>query len=181
MIWNRIRYLLSPQADIYEKLYPVVRGIVADIGFGTGFGTHLLSINAKEVCGYEVDERAIAFARRSFPIKNIRFEYGNIHKGIPDGPFNTITMIDVIEHLKDPKRALQNVKSMMGPGAQFILSTPNRLARYRKSEYHVREYAPKELESLLGTAFVNVSLRDYKLEPLASQYENPLLAVCRND
>jgi 2-polyprenyl-3-methyl-5-hydroxy-6-metoxy-1,4-benzoquinol methylase len=181
MIWNRLRYVLSPQFDIYEVVSKLVRGNVADIGFGTGFGMHLLSLYAKEVTGYEVDEHAIAFAQRVFPMKNMSFKTGNIHKGITDGPFNMITMIDVIEHLKDPKRALQNVKVIMAPGAQFFCSTPNRLSRYRKSEYHVREYAPKEFEALLKTAFVSVSLRDHKLEPLASQYENPIIAVCRND
>ena len=90
-------------------------------------------------------------------------------------------MIDVIEHIKDEKRALDNVKKIMAKDGTLILSTPNRLSRYRKGESHVREYAPKELEGILKRHFVSVSIRNYRLEPLASQYENPLIAVCRND
>jgi len=180
MIWNRLKYVLSPQFDVYDVVKKTVRNRVADIGFGTGFGTHLFSVNAKEVYGYEIDEAAIQFAKTVFPFKALHFDYGDILKGI-DGPtFDYVVMIDVIEHLKKERTALENVKKMMIPGGTFICSTPNRLSRYRKGECHVREYAPKELEGILKRVFVSVSLRNYRLEPLVSQYENPMLAVCRN-
>jgi len=181
MIWNRLRYVLSPQFDIYEQLARIVRGRVIDIGFGTGFGAHLFTINAKEVCGYEISQDSLKFAERVFPMSKMCFRYGNIEKGIEDIPSEFITMIDVIEHLRDPKRALYNVKKLLSVNGTFICSTPNRLSRYRKSENHVKEYAPKEFEALLKTVFVSVSLKDYKLELLVSSYENPLIAFCRNE
>ena len=58
-------------------------------------------------------------------------------------------------------------------------SHPNRLSRYRKSAYHVREYAPAELRKLLLGVFRNVELVDYELKPLVSEYMNPILAVCQ--
>jgi len=180
LIWNRLKYVLSPQFDIYSVIKKVVRDKVADIGFGTGFGTHLLNVNAKEVYGYEIDENAIQFAKDVFPFRNLHFEYGDIVKGITGQEFDYIVMIDVIEHIKNEKIALDNVKKIMAKDGSFILSTPNRLSRYRKGENHVREYAPKEFEAILKRHFVSVSLRNYRLEPLASPYENPILAVCRN-
>jgi len=185
LLWNRFKYVLSPQFDIYHEISRAMRDKVADIGFGTGFGTHLFNVKAKEVYGYEIDEDAIQFAKSVFPFKNLYFEYGDITKGI-DGFFDYVTMIDVLEHIKYPQKALMNVKKMLTkdgafPGlGTFIMSTPNRLSRYRKAENHYREYAPKELEGILKRVFTNVSLRNYRLEPLASQYENPILAVCQN-
>ena len=182
IMWNRLKYVLSPQFDIYENVAKVVRGKVGDIGCGTGFGTHLLATNAKSVVGYEIDKEAILFAEKVFPLKNLSFTYGDLQKGIGEKEsFDFIVMIDVIEHLRYDKRALRNVKEMLKPTGQLILSTPNRLSRYRKSDNHEREYAPKELEGLLKKVFVDVSLRNHKLEPLASQYQNPLLAVCRKE
>jgi len=178
IIWNRLKYVLSPQFDIYEQVSKVARGNVADIGCGTGFGTHLLTCNAKQVIGYEVDRDALRFAEKVFPLKALSFSYGDLAYGIP-GQFDFVIMIDVIEHLKQDKKALENVKDMLKPNGQLILSTPNRLSRYRKSENHIREYGPKELKGLLKKVFVDVSLRNHLLEPLASQYQNPLLAVCR--
>ena len=179
IIWNRLKYVLSPQFDIYEQVSKVVRGRVADIGSGTGFGTHLLTIHAREVIGYEVDEDAIRFAEKVFPIPKLSFAYGDTEKGIQGEQYDFIVMIDVIEHLKNEKKSLENIKKMLADNGQLILSTPNRLSRYRKSDNHQREYAPKELEGILKRVFVDVSLRNHLLEPLASQYQNPLLAVCR--
>jgi 2-polyprenyl-3-methyl-5-hydroxy-6-metoxy-1,4-benzoquinol methylase len=182
IIWNRLKYVLSPQFDIYEKVGGIVRGRVADIGFGTGFGTHLLTVNAKEVYAYEIDEYAIRFAQAVFPIPRIHFLFGDIQKGIEiKEQFDFVTMIDVIEHLGQVKQALANMKAILASGGNLIVSTPNRLSRYRKSENHITEYGPKDLETILKQTFANVSLRNHALEPLASKYENPLLAFCRNE
>lgn len=180
IIWNRLKYVLSPQFDIYEEVAKVVRGTVADIGFGTGFGAHLLTQHAERVVGYELDEDAIRFASKVFPLKNIMFQHGDIQKGIDEhSVYDYVVAIDVIEHIKYDNKALQNIKAMLKKNGQFILSTPNRLSRYRKSENHVREYGPKELGGLLKKVFVSVDLRNHLLEPLASPYQNPILAVCR--
>ena len=180
ILWNRFKYVLSPQFDIYTEVSKTVRGKVADIGFGTGFGTHLLTVHAKEVIAYDIDEGGINFAEKVFPLPKLRFTYGDINKGIDSTGFDYVVMIDVIEHMRYDKRVLENIKKMLNGNGTLIMSTPNRLSRYRKSVNHVREYAPKELEALCSKVFINVSLRDHQLEPLASQYQNPLVVVCRN-
>lgn len=179
VMWNRLKYVLSPQFDIYESIGRIVRDKVADVGFGTGFGTHLLTVNAKEIYGFEVDEDAINFARRVFPFKKVHFNYGDITQGI-DGSFDYVVMVDVIEHIKDDTQAIKNAKNMLVKQGSLILSTPNRLSRYRKAETHFREYSPAELEGVLKNVFSSVSLRNYTLEPLTSHYENPILAICEN-
>ena len=110
IIWNRLKYVLSPQFDIYENIYKVVSGNVADIGCGTGFGTHLLTINSDNVHGYEVDDGALDFSKKVFPINSLQFLRGDIQEGIEsDILYNFIIMIDVIEHLENDKKALENV------------------------------------------------------------------------
>ena len=178
-LWGRLRYVLSPQFDIYENVAKTVHGSVADIGSGTGLGTHLLARNAKFVVGYEVDDAARSFAGRTFSNENVMFLPGDITKMPVREKFDYITMIDVIEHIPDDYLALEQVKKMLFTDGTFILSTPNRLSRYRKSEYHVREYAPEELRTLLRSVFDNVEMMDFELKPLESEYMNPILAVCR--
>ena len=107
LLWNRFKYVLSPQFDIYNTISNVVRDRVADIGFGTGFGTHLFNVRAREVYGYEIDEDAIKFAQAIFPYKNLYFEHGDIVKGISGSYFDYVTMIDVIEHIKYEHKALE--------------------------------------------------------------------------
>ena len=178
-LWKRFQYMLSPQFDIYEQVGHLVRGNVADVGFGTGFGTHILLKNAQEVHGFDIDEQGIRFAQRVFPMKKIYFDYGDITRGI-EGEYDYVVMIDVIEHIQKDRFALENVKKMMRDCGTFVCSTPNRLSRYKKSSGHVREYAPKEFETVLKRVFGHVSLRNWKLEELVNAYENPILAICRN-
>lgn len=149
IIWNRLKYVLSPQFDVYEQVARIVRGKVLDIGFGTGFGTHLLIQNAKEVHGHETDQGAVDFARKVFPLKNLYFNYGDILKQDDETVYDWVLMIDVLEHIEKDRQALNQVKKLLSKDGSFIMSTPNRLSRYRKAETHMREYSPKELETIL--------------------------------
>jgi 2-polyprenyl-3-methyl-5-hydroxy-6-metoxy-1,4-benzoquinol methylase len=177
-LWGRLRYMLSPQFDIYEQVSKMVVGSVADIGCGTGFGTHLLSRNADFVTGYEIDPMAMEFAVRAFSNGNISFVKADITEGCIKKGFDFVVMIDVIEHIRHAKLAIANCKTILFTGGAFICSTPNRLSRYRKSEYHVREYSPKELKDLLSGAFDTVNIVDYQLRPTESVYSNPIIAIC---
>lgn len=177
-LWGRLTYVLSPQFDIYEQVAKVVHGNVADIGCGSGFGTHVLSRSADQVVGFEIDADARNFATRVFTNGNIRFDYGNIVGSMPDGEYDFITMIDVIEHIQEDSLAVQNCRRLLKPGGKFICSTPNKLSRYRKSNYHVREYSPQGFKALLSKFFQNVDILNYQLDPIESDYENPMIGVC---
>jgi 2-polyprenyl-3-methyl-5-hydroxy-6-metoxy-1,4-benzoquinol methylase len=169
--------MLSPQFDIYENVAKVVRGYVADVGSGTGFGTHLLTRNAVEVHGYEIDDSALRFSQRVFANKKIWFHHGDITNAL-EGQYDFVTMIDVIEHIQHDRRALNNCKALLKPSGLFMLSTPNRLSRYRKAQTHIREYSPAELKTLLKRVFSSVDIRDYKLDVPTSKYANPIVAIC---
>ena len=177
-LWGRLRYMLSPQFDIYEQVSKAVHGNVLDVGSGTGFGTHLLSRNANYVVGYEIDMTAKEFADRAFSNGKITFYNVDITKPIGPAGYDFVTMIDVIEHIRDDVSAATHCRELLSESGTFICSTPNRLSRYRKSEYHVREYSPDELKKMLLNAFDSVALVDFKLEPLESDHTNPILAVC---
>jgi len=177
-LWNRFQYLLSPQLDIYEQVSKVVRGKVADIGCGPGFGTMMLAQKADEVRGYDVDKQAVQFAQRVFGNHHVIFKEGDITRSTVRNYFDFVVMVDVIEHIEDTKTVLDNCRQMLKNNGVFICSTPNRLSRYRKASDHVCEYSPGEFKKMLKQSFVTVHLRDYKLEEARSRYNNPMLAVC---
>ena len=181
-IWNRLQYMLSPQFDIYEQVSKIVSGRVADVGSGTGFGTHLLARCADRVRGYEVDTMARDFAQRAFSNGSIQFYELDICRTADvkrlQKMANFVTMIDVIEHIETDDIAIKNCKMLLMDNGIFICSTPNRLSRYRKSDYHVREYSPDELKSLLKSAFDNVEILDYQLKPIETEYANPIIGMC---
>ena len=178
-IWNRLQYMLSPQFDIYEHVSKVVSGKVLDVGCGSGFGTHLFTRQAEMVRGIDLDESAINFAKRAFSNGSIDFSYTDIRENVSHETFDFITMIDVIEHIKDDLTAVKFVSRLLGVGGKFICSTPNRLSRYRKADHHVREYSPDELKQLLCQVFNSVGIVDYQLQPMESEYLNPMIAICQ--
>ena len=178
-LWGRLSYMLSPQFDIYEQVSKVVSGKVADIGSGTGFGTHLLVRNADYVIGYEMDPTAMKFATRAFSNGSIKFMPANVCQHMPKNEFDFVTMIDVIEHIEEDILAVNNCSKMLIYGGTFICSTPNRLSRYRKSDYHAREYSPDELKFLLKLSFENVKIVDYQLHPIETEYANPIIGICQ--
>lgn len=171
--------MLSPQFDIYEQVAKIVHGNVLDIGSGTGFGTHLFARTAAKVVGCEIDETALKFSKKTFSNGKVSFHSFDITQPITPANYDFVTMIDVIEHIKKDSLAIQNCVDLLHKDGTFICSTPNRLSRYRKSNYHVREYSPGELKELLSGVFENVGMVDFQLQPMESEYTNPILAICQ--
>lgn len=177
-LWDRLIYILSPQYEIYRTCSRVVKGVVADVGCGTGFGTHLLTIHADSVRAFDIDEGALRFAATCFPFPNLTFVLRDVTREL-DGLYDFITMIDVIEHIKDDKNAIKNVGLHLKKDGIFLCSTPNRLLRRTLYPGHVREYSPEEFKKLLKTSFPTVDIRNYKLaKEEDAKKQQTLLAVC---
>lgn len=171
---NRLKYVLSPQADIYKQMSEVVSGWVADVGCGLGFGSNLLTKSARLVCGYDIDY--LDFAKWAFP--RVKFLRHNITDKVLPYKYDYILLVDVIEHIEQDKLAIENLKQSLKDHGTLILSTPNSASRYRKSENHIREYTPETLKNLLESVFSNVKLMSYGWNPIETGYENPLIAKC---
>jgi len=174
---NRLKYVLSPQADIYKQISEITSGWIADVGCGLGFGSNLLLKNAKLVCGYDIEY--LDFAKWSFP--NVKFIKHDITENPLPYVYDYIVMIDVIEHIKNDELAIENSLKSLKENGTFILSTPNKMSRYRKSVNHIREYTPKELRALLQNQFGNVRLMSYNWANIETEYENPLIAICKKE
>ena len=63
ILFRRLRYMLSPQLDLYRSIGQEYLGDVLEVGFGTGFGTLQLAHNANKVLAIEIDQAAVEFAK----------------------------------------------------------------------------------------------------------------------
>ncbi|MEM2293773.1 MAG: class I SAM-dependent methyltransferase [Nitrososphaerota archaeon] len=72
--------------------------------------------------------------------------------------FDTIYMFHVIEHLEDPKRALNEIHKVLRKGGKLVVITPN---KYSRSSYldptHRHHFTPGELKKLFRS-FSSVKL-----------------------
>ena len=180
ILWRRLAYFLSPQADLYEAIAPhLIDKSVLEVGFGTGFGVLHYAGVADQVDAIEQDEEAVTFASRHFPLGGIRWINGNILDIDIDRTFDAVVMIEVLEHIGDWEKALRQVSKHLVRGGKLYLSARNANADLRKNKLHEREWTAVELKAALSKYFASVTLYDYKLanELDEDTHQTPLLAV----
>jgi 2-polyprenyl-3-methyl-5-hydroxy-6-metoxy-1,4-benzoquinol methylase len=103
------------------------------LDIGCGFGGCLVAFGRQgmEVCGIEVDEQRIGFAKTNCEDYHIQagvFSLSILEDHIEDrlGIFDVITCMDVIEHVLDVPKALQNMARLLRPDGVLALEIPNK-------------------------------------------------------
>lgn len=143
---------------------------VLDLGCGTGFGTKMLADEARSVVGVDVSDEAVAFSAARYGgdgDENLSFvQIGSLPETrmpFDDASFDVVTCFQVIEHIHGVDRFLQEIARVLRPGGVMVMATPDRRWRlfgWQKpfNRYHVTEWAPAEMGSILGRTFAQVEL-----------------------
>jgi ubiquinone/menaquinone biosynthesis C-methylase UbiE len=176
-VWRRHQdpssysYLESRMERSLDKIgYYLQRGISFKPGekvleAGCGDGLILLNlIRHFSIKGYGVDfsTDALEHARRLFQARHVPAEL--IQADIrtmpfPDNYFDKVVSLGVIEHLEDPKQALQELARVLKPGGVAIIMTPNKLSLgffdrlYQEATAqwafgYQREFTPSDLRTM---------------------------------
>jgi SAM-dependent methyltransferase len=138
---------------------------VLDAGCGSGYGADVLGREAREVLAIDISGDAIDYARRHYPSVNLRFERAScLEIPAPDGSFDLVVAFELIEHLADWRAFLREVRRVLAPEGQFLVSTPNRLyyaearAALGPNPFHVHEFEYGEFQRELEAVFPRVAL-----------------------
>lgn len=137
---------------------------VLDVGCGCGYGTyHLAQAGAAATLGIDISAEAVDFARANYHTVNLRFAVMDARELALRPAFDLVTCFEVIEHVEDPKRVLQQIAGAMADGGILVISTPNKETYVAGGEagsnpFHYREYNENEFRDLLGSAFRSVTL-----------------------
>jgi 2-polyprenyl-3-methyl-5-hydroxy-6-metoxy-1,4-benzoquinol methylase len=116
-------YFHLDRADLVDQL-PVPAGRVLDVGCAAGgVGRRLLARGATSVVGVEIDPEMAAVAREAYA--DVRVGDAVEQLGALEGPFDTVVLYDVLEHLVDPWAALRRCAEIAAPGARLHVSVPN--------------------------------------------------------
>ncbi len=195
--------LVMPESQrrAYEAIAKNHNGnVILDIGCGCGVGTHILSSKAYFVWGIDVNPVTVRFADQLYGgvHGNIRFDEMSITNLPPRelSKFDVICAIDVLEHIEDYQKALDNMKFLMRPDrtvkdiphrSVVYISTPNKNALtdatvHPHNPFHVREWTPGEFYEILTQNFGSVMLYTAGMEKDVDldTKETPLTAVCFN-
>ena len=104
-------------------------GRVLDVGCGGGFLLEELARRGYSGTGIDLSPESVAIANQRLDeigaADRLRAEVGSAYEP-PAGPYDLVTLTDVLEHLEDPRACLRALRAQMNPGALLVISTPNR-------------------------------------------------------
>lgn len=126
---------------------------IMDAGCGTGGNMEVLQAFG-QVFGVDKEEAALSFCRKR-GLKNLYL--ADITKALPfeDSYFSLVTGFDMLEHVEDDERALQEFHRILKPGGTLFLTTPAHPFLWSKWDEvcdHKRRYESQELRQKVEAA-----------------------------
>lgn len=116
---------------------------VLEIGCSIGGVSSLLVEKGFDVYASDVSEYAINKARKISP--NISFSVFDIEGAIPfKSKFDIIIAFEVVEHLKNPQKAIENMYFMVKKGGYIVFSTPYPYKWIFSDPTHINVKQPSE-------------------------------------
>lgn len=115
-------YLMYKKAlDRLENL--TAKGRLLDVGCSYGAFLELAEYRGWETFGVDVSTKAVAYARQE---RKLNVKVGKLEDvRFPKNHFSVITLWDVIEHLDDPVRTLEEIKRILKPDGVVVIFTIN--------------------------------------------------------
>lgn len=160
----------------------LVKGkVVLDVACGTGYGAHMFSNKgARKVFAVDISQEAIDHARRMYGKENIEFITGDAEKiPLPDRSIDIVVSFETIEHLRNYRSFLSEIKRLLKKNGLAIISTPNKQKYPPGNQFHIKEFSGPELEDEFKKYFKNLLIfyqdnwiSSYIFEPTFAFQEN---------
>jgi SAM-dependent methyltransferase len=154
------------RASLFRELVGGPGRRVLDLGCRFGALTRAYA-DGNHVVGVDVDREALAEAERL----GIETRWADVEEPLPfeDESFDVVVAGELLEHLRDPRRVVGDVRRVLRPGGRFVGSVPNffrmrnRLLmlvgrRFDHDPTHLQIFAPQDVRAMLAD-FVDVELR----------------------
>lgn len=133
-----------------------LQGDILEVGCGIGSFTKML-VPYGNVHAIDIDEDCIEQTRQAISQQE-KVGFGNIENGdyfFQEKLFDTITCINVLEHIEYDKQALKNIHHLLKPAGTLVLLVPAHPFLYGQIDKeigHYRRYTKKGIIELLEDA-----------------------------
>ena len=128
LFWQRLRKVMEhiQRPTLYER--------VLDFGCGSGVMLPYLSQISSQVTAMDVDLLPLERAQKHIPLAanvEVKDAAKNSITDLPANSFDLIIALDVLEHVKDLPRTLNELLALLKQGGQLIVSGPTENILYR--------------------------------------------------
>ena len=164
----------------YKEASKMIHGTVLELGSGEGYGILELAPHADHyiaVDKYPSDisdklkqENKITFIQAEFPPL----------VDIEDNSIDFVVTFQVIEHIQNDEAFLNEIYRKLKPGGKVIFTTPNKLMSLSRNPWHIREYTPSEMSSLIQKSFDKYIVKGIFGSKKVMNYYNINKAAVRN-
>lgn len=143
----------------YKEAAKIISGTVLEVGSGEGYG--IMELAQKTEHYIAVDKYNTEISDELKAAHNITFIQTEVPplKGIEDNSVDFVVTFQVIEHIEDDERFLQEIHRVLKPGGKVILTTPNVMMSLTRNPWHTREYTPEQMGEVLKSSFDNYELK----------------------
>lgn len=132
---------------------------VLDLGCGEGYGSDALAHTAHLVVAADRDVDTVMHARQKYARANLSFVVCDAQV-LPfcAESFATIISLEVIEHIPNVRKYLEEIRRVGTVAGTVIISTPNRVLRLLPfqrpwNRFHLREYDARGLARAVSAVF----------------------------
>ncbi|MGH9288854.1 MAG: glycosyltransferase [Acidimicrobiales bacterium] len=152
------------------------RGLLVDIGGGSGGVTAMLGWPPDRVVVVEGNPQLATHARRRHGLSSLQASVRDVP--LADGSAEVVCLLDVIEHLHDPMATLRESARLLAPGGRLAVNVPAHQwlwSTFDEELGHVRRYS----RAALGAELAGARLRPLVLTHVFSWLVPPTLLMRR--
>lgn len=137
---------------VVNKFKKFLKGDILEVGFGIGSFTSEL-VNYGPVWAIDVDQEFVKNSKLSH--QNLKLGFGDIEAGkyfFGNKKFDTIVCLNVLEHIKNDEKSLNNLYSLLNKNGKLIIIVPSQMFLFGeidKAIGHFRRYHKNKLLDIM--------------------------------
>lgn len=151
------RQILTDHINRYKFATKYIKNkSVLDIACGCGYGTSILAnAGATKLIGIDNSTHSISYANKRYPHKKIKYLLADAQTiPLKNNSIDTLISFETIEHIRDYKLFLKEIKRVLKKNATVVISTPNEQLKLGDSnKFHFKEFGAEEYKKTIDNYF----------------------------
>lgn len=141
---------------VFGELAPYLGSSILEVGCGIGNFTALLGATGADVVALDIDPDFAAAAEAATAAQdNVHVECADVTEARWRERFDTVVMLDVVEHIADDEALLRELGRALVPGGRVIVKVPAMPSIHGTLDEavgHYRRYTRRSLDDVLARA-----------------------------